>query len=635
MNFLIYCLLYYDRIIVTFVLSIIFLLLLRYLILHKKKLIIFISILLYSVIILSYLFPIETELYVKRAQGSFFYVAKQYHKSLDIYESIRYADGIDDCIVDIYHKGSKYYYDTKQYKNCIDLVDRIYNLYSYDYDNSKRLWGSFEEDYKLFSYISLYNDIKQSNNKDKLIEITDKIHRIYDDEYLNEHNIIIDSGITNYEMFEYLKDDINRTASFGKLGSLGSEQQNNETNVYWNYLYREDNHLFLICSSAISRRYMHHTPISELEYYKSDMYHYLNDYLYNAMFTDEEKKAIVDIDDNEKVSLLSEKIINKICNSDNPKYLNDLFMKKHNSLPEQYWLKSNIVDGGADCFYLSEDGIIHKDFSIAYNAIINVVPVICVNVDEINKLAHEDKIRTAEKHKKEQLEKIIAKKQFNDELHNKINSMKKVSDYPDGSTIEDFDTIHFGHRETIETSFNIPWILLDKKDGKALLLSKYCLYDIDYCGLIDSGLQSFLFRYPNYYNYKDFVETKKRDFKYFLDNSFDETEIEHILDTDIIISDNNMYKTYNDFGTLNVKQFLLSINDINKYFLDKNNKVDTNKLITYKIDDYNGIVTSYWLRDIGELFWTASYVDIHGNLNYRGSAFSNKIGYRPAIWISY
>lgn len=54
----------------------------------------------------------------------------------------------------------------------------------------------------------------------------------------------------------------------------------------------------------------------------------------------------------------------------------------------------------------------------------------------------------------------------------------------------------------------------------------------------------------------------------------------------------------------------------------------------YKGEKANLDNARFWLRDLGEQFWNACYVDYNGAINIRGEyVTSGKIGYRPAIWV--
>ena len=74
-------------------------------------------------------------------------------------------------------------------------------------------------------------------------------------------------------------------------------------------------------------------------------------------------------------------------------------------------------------------------------------------------------------------------KKFNN-LYDQIANMKMVSEYEDGKTVEDFDTIFLGKKEQDGLFDNgnedIEWILLYKDDEKAILQTKYVIDEMQY-----------------------------------------------------------------------------------------------------------------------------------------------------------
>ena len=590
--------------------------------------------------------------FIKNLQGDYYYNAKLYDKSLDVYLDIQHTDGVTEKIVNVYINGSKYYYDNKEYRKCIELIERVIKDYNKEYNNNVSLDESIKK-YILLSYVELYKNTKRSKDKNELFKIYYEITQKYNLDDLSSFNLNLDLDFNKYEILKYVNEEYDIRFNFGRIGYTEAGYENNKIDVPWRYLYRDDNRLYLICSFALSNRYLNINDTQNMNYNDTDMHCYLNDYLFNTMFTDDEKNSLLNIYDNEKITLLYEELMNDIYNNSG-KYLNKLLSnvpilkmdRTSNVFTDQkFWLRSDIVDKKGKYVSLNSSNEIELAFSDANNYDIEVLPIICFDINKINDLSRienkkilSNKQYVAAKELQKSKMKEETKLKFDNELHDKIKAMKKISEYANNATIDDFDTIFFGSNKLVDSSISpISWILLDKTDDKALLLSKYSLFNIDFCDTIEFGLNDFLFKYPNGFSYNDF--SNDIAIKNYYNKIFNEIEIQHILESEIIISDNDKYNEYNDLSTMNDKLFLLSINDVKKYFTDKNGNILNNKLATVYYNCYDdsniGNDSTFWLRDIGELWWTIAYVDEKGNLNERGLVSSCEIGYRPALWISY
>ena len=70
------------------------------------------------------------------------------------------------------------------------------------------------------------------------------------------------------------------------------------------------------------------------------------------------------------------------------------------------------------------------------------------------------------------------------DLNEAIKNAKSVTEYPDTATIDDFDTVKIGRYEQDGDESNgkeeIEWIVIDKKNGNAKLMSKYILDNVIY-----------------------------------------------------------------------------------------------------------------------------------------------------------
>ena len=203
----------------------------------------------------------------------------------------------------------------------------------------------------------------------------------------------------------------------------------------------------------------------------------------------------------------------------------------------------------------------------------------------------------------------------------------EVGDYVTFGTYEQDNNLGNG-AEAIE------WIVLDKQDGKVLLLSKYALdakpYNDEW---IDVTWETCTLR--------SWINSE------FYCTAFSEKERTSIAETLVRNADNPEYGTEGGNDTRD-KVFLLSIEEVMTYFdadPDAEDPVRRAKLTKYAkeqagwgwdtSDEYyvNG---DWWLRSPGFVSNNAAYVDYNGNVNRGGylvDNYSNVV--RPALWIAY
>ena len=194
------------------------------------------------------------------------------------------------------------------------------------------------------------------------------------------------------------------------------------------------------------------------------------------------------------------------------------------------------------------------------------------------------------------------------------------------------DYVTFGTYEQDNNTSNgaekIYWQVLEKKNGKALLLSEYALdakpYHIEYASTTweDCTLRSWL--------NDEFYST-----------AFSSKEQKYIAKTSISNADNPLYGT--DGGkTTKDKVFLLSIGEVTTYFNSDPDKEDF--LRRAKVTDYakaqgaevNGQYGYWWLRSPGDHSGGASFVFYNGYVQRGGySVYTTTNVVRPAIWVEY
>lgn len=191
-------------------------------------------------------------------------------------------------------------------------------------------------------------------------------------------------------------------------------------------------------------------------------------------------------------------------------------------------------------------------------------------------------------------------------------------------------TIEFGSYEQDNDLSNgkepIEWIILGRKDGKTLVISKYCLDVREYHNsAVDvTWHDSSLRRWLN---------------NEFLTTAFTALEQGKIYSENITNDDNPVYKTEGGENTVD-KVFLLSINQANSLFkTDEDRKAEATAYAIAQgaYNDKDNANTWWWLRSPGYSAKSAANVNSKGavyayggfEVNYTGEAI------RPAMWIDY
>ena len=185
-----------------------------------------------------------------------------------------------------------------------------------------------------------------------------------------------------------------------------------------------------------------------------------------------------------------------------------------------------------------------------------------------------------------------------------IQNVTPITDYAGNTSIDQMDYVTFGLNEKSEP---IEWIVLEKSNNKALLLSKYVLTSHAYITWENCTMRKWL--------NSEYINT-----------IFSKKEQGSILTTDVINNDNAEYGTKGGNNTKD-KLFLLSIDEVNKYFSSNNQTV-----ATYK----DGSSDDWWLRSPGEDQMQAVFVYFFGSLDGENDRYVRiEQGVRPALWVKY
>ena len=175
----------------------------------------------------------------------------------------------------------------------------------------------------------------------------------------------------------------------------------------------------------------------------------------------------------------------------------------------------------------------------------------------------------------------------------------------------------------------IEWKILEKKEDKALLISKYAL----------SRQQ---------YNYEpDDVTWETCDLRKwlnseFFEDAFSDDEKSLIESTTVTADRNPKYRTRPGNDTID-KVFLLSIIEVSNYFnSDSERLCQPTEKANQEIEDTFFYAHSkdsdgcqWWVRSPGFTRVDAANVDAGGHINYNGLLVKNTISFaRPALWIN-
>ena len=217
-----------------------------------------------------------------------------------------------------------------------------------------------------------------------------------------------------------------------------------------------------------------------------------------------------------------------------------------------------------------------------------------------------------------------------------IEGTEEVIDEP--VSLEDAsvgDTVLFGSYEQDNDTSNgkeeIEWIVLEEKEDKILVISKYVLDHIQYVNdYIDKRWDSsYLRKWLN----NDFIT-----------NAFSARE-KKLISTVTVSADKNPKYDTNQGNETSDKVFLLSINEAIEYFYsDSERKCKATEYAIFSTSTHYSSVFELRVTDDGYCFWwlrsTGAYDEYSAVVSHNGSIYSAglsrdyvDVGVRPAMWI--
>lgn len=189
------------------------------------------------------------------------------------------------------------------------------------------------------------------------------------------------------------------------------------------------------------------------------------------------------------------------------------------------------------------------------------------------------------------------------------------------------DSVLFGLYEqdnkTSNGKENIEWLVLEAKDGKTLVISKYAL-DCKKYDIFDADITWENCALRKWLN-NDFINT-----------AFSANE-KAIISAVTVSADKNPEYNSNPGNTTQDQVFLLSVNEANKYFSSdsaKQCKPTDYAVANGAYVDSNNNNCQWWLRSPGGHCDHAACVKIDGDVNKYGySVYIDDCAVRPALWI--
>ena len=170
---------------------------------------------------------------------------------------------------------------------------------------------------------------------------------------------------------------------------------------------------------------------------------------------------------------------------------------------------------------------------------------------------------------------------------------------------------------------DIEWIVLDKKDGKALVISKMGIDGHAYHGAYEdiTWADSWVREWLNGEFYND---------------TFSENEKNLITETAVSAQDNDEFETDAGVDTTD-KVFLLSVSEVNEYFKTDEERIC--KATAYADDE--GVWasektgnTDWWLRTPGKHLRNATNVTSNGSVDKDGEEVRMFCAVRPVMWVN-
>ena len=167
----------------------------------------------------------------------------------------------------------------------------------------------------------------------------------------------------------------------------------------------------------------------------------------------------------------------------------------------------------------------------------------------------------------------------------------------------------------------VEWQVLDVKDGKALVISKYCLIN---------------HRYNEEYTYVTWETCTLRKWlnDTFIKDIFSAEEMKAVTLSDVSADKNPNYYT-NQGNDTKDKLFLLSIKEVEQYFVSNEKRLCKPTKYDNGAYEHSCEYDWWWLRSAGHYGDCAVSVGYDGSVNYTGgNVYHCHSSVRPAFWVN-
>lgn len=589
---------------------------------------------------------------------------ENYSDAIDILMKYDYRDEVKNKIKKLNDSEIKKLYDAKKYEKCIELTNLLIGKVNDVYVSSE---------YYAKSYLELYNIAKEKKDYAKMSYIKGNMINY------KSKNELIEMGFDfdDFDIFTELK-----YAKKGAIIELGEfyqespQMSNNKSSVEWYVTDVTDSTISLIAKKILLEVNFNITEFNENNKCIFDDINKEGGFI-DEIFSKNVQNILLEDKNGYKISLVrDEELINYL---DYVGYRYNCFRDLHTNYIKtpQYVVAINeesLSNGDDEKYYLR---FFPDKYQLVYNDIISMNEYQREVKDTEEKLNNYEIFTNNDRKKAKRkikyvgvMPRIIINKNLLDNAKNvieneiasakndvfnlvssQIENAKCVTEYDVNTEVKDMDSIKFGKAPLNNDENKYEWIVLEKKDGKALLLSKYILNSYQYFEFFDTNTTK-----------KGECEWEKSDIRrelneWFYDDSFDKYEKELIIDTNLINNNNKRFGTESGQDTVD-KIFILSVDECDKYFFNNSmsyddKKIENKKLAakknrkhkTYWVQDLRKESTKeewfsgcskFWLRTQGEMWWTACFVDANGFVNTRGLVVKEPgIGIRPALWVKY
>lgn len=576
------------------------------------------------------------------------------------------------------------------------------------------MWVSYDN--KLIKEKKELRERNEAEQKDIIQKENDALNETFkivnNDKDISEQ-INVAKTINTYDL-DVSIDEVD-TVTFGSYKQLAGNSKKQP--IEWVVLEKQNGKALLLSKYALEYKSVR-SKNDELNWEKSNIRDFLNDQFIKKAFNDEEKKKIIECSNEniiynkhseggkltdevienqnntmDKVFLLSASEMVKYNNSKwrvklfetkltpamweqerglDGRYFESGTFNDYNSVgwypfgmaPCEYWTRS--IYGIENCYIVNDSGAVdlkrikgfqNTDVQESYLKR-GIRPAIWVQYD--GEITNEIKLQLAEE--------ITQNNDIN--VLDKFNNIKTLSEYSNDISIDNVDNIKFGQYAKSDVSGSnkepIEWVAVEKDDAnkKVLLMTKYI---IDYQLFSDS----------DDIEWKD-TRIRKWLNEDFINKAFSDDERIKILDTKLnnnykyswskLNSDSDTYEVHKAEDTID-KVFLLSTDDIIKYFYNNNYNIDIadssceNKILSTKptsyasnIKDNNygtiSISTNKKKWNYGNSGWALRSMSKLINSEYESGilgldevmssgrvgtsrALNHYYGIRPAMWVSY